>query len=73
MSGRDLIGCGGDPPHPRWPGGVRVAVQFVLNIEEDAESCILNGDAGSEACLHELPGRPPRTGERDLSVERMYE
>jgi allantoinase len=52
---------------------VRVAVQFVLNIEEDAESCILNGDAGSEACLHELPGRPPRTGERDLSVERMYE
>jgi len=45
----------------------------VLNIEEGAESSILNGDARSETWLHELPGRPPRTGERDLSVEGMYE
>jgi allantoinase len=73
MSGRDLVGYGGDPPHPRWPGEVRVAVQFVLNIEEGAESCILNGDNQSEAYLHELSGRPPRTGERDQSVEGMYE
>lgn len=73
MFGRDLVGYGGQPPHPRWPGGARIAVQFVLNIEEGAESCILNGDARSEAYLHELPGRPPRTGERDWSVEGMYE
>jgi allantoinase len=73
MSARDLIGYGGCPPHPRWPGEARVAVQFVLNIEEGAESCILNGDAQSEAWLHELPGRPPRVGEPDLSVEGMYE
>jgi peptidoglycan/xylan/chitin deacetylase (PgdA/CDA1 family) len=45
----------------------------VLNIEAGAESCVLNGDARSEAYLHELPGRPPREGERDLSVEGMYE
>lgn len=73
MPERDLVGYGGKPPHPRWPGDVRVAVQFVLNIEEGAESCILNGDAQSESYLHELPGRAPRTGERDLSVEGMYE
>jgi len=73
MSERDLIGYGGNPPHPRWPGGARIAVQFVLNIEEGAESSILNGDAGSEAYLHELPNRPARTGERDPSVESMYE
>ncbi|MFN2275476.1 MAG: allantoinase PuuE [Anaerolineales bacterium] len=73
MSGRDLVGYGGCPPHPRWPGEARVAVQFVLNIEAGAESCVLNGDARSEAYLHELPGRPPRDGERDLSVEGMYE
>jgi len=73
MSERDLVGYGGNPPHPRWPGGARIAVQFVLNIEEGAESSILNGDAGSESYLHELPGRPPRTGERDPSVESMYE
>ncbi|SER74041.1 putative urate catabolism protein [Nitrosomonas sp. Nm51] len=73
MTRRDLIGYGAQPLHPRWPGGARVAVQFVLNIEEGAESCVLNGDACSEAYLHELPGRPCREGERDLSAESMYE
>ena len=73
MIGRDLVGYGGRPPHPHWPDGARIAVQFVLNIEEGAESCILNGDDRSEAYLHELSGRPARMGERDLSVESLYE
>ncbi|HKI63563.1 MAG TPA: allantoinase PuuE, partial [Burkholderiales bacterium] len=73
MPERDLVGYAGRPPHPHWPGEARVAVQFVLNVEEGAESCILEGDARSEAYLHELPGRPCREGERDLSVEGMYE
>ncbi|SET14810.1 putative urate catabolism protein [Nitrosomonas marina] len=73
MSARDLIGYGTHPPHPRWPDNARVAVQFVLNVEEGAESCILNGDTCSEAYLHELPGRTLRENERDLSVESMYE
>ncbi len=73
MAGRDLTGYVGRPPHPRWPGDARVAVQFVLNVEEGGESSIVNGDPQSEAYLHELLGRPPRTGERDFSVEGMYE
>ena len=73
MSGRDLVGYGRHPPHARWPEEARIAVQFVLNVEEGGESSILNGDDGSEAWLHELPGRPARTGERDPSVEGMYE
>jgi putative urate catabolism protein len=73
MSERDLIGYGGNPPHPQWPNGARVAVQFVLNVEEGAELSILNDDERSENYLHELPGRLPRMGERDLSVESMYE
>jgi allantoinase len=73
MSKRDLVGYGARPPYPRWPGEARVAVQFVVNIEEGAELCILNGDDRSESYLHELPGRPSRMGERDLSVEGMYE
>ncbi|MCA9984738.1 MAG: allantoinase PuuE, partial [Anaerolineales bacterium] len=56
-----------------WPNEARVAVQFVLNVEEGAEHNILHGDAGSEGYLHEIPGRPARAGERDLSVEGMYE
>ena len=73
MSARDLAGYRGRPPHARWPGGARVAIQFVLNIEEGAERTILNGDDQSETYLHELPGRPPRVGERDWSVESLYE
>ena len=73
MNPRDLIGYGGQPPHPRWPGDARIAVSFVLNVEEGAERTIVNGDAQSENYLHEIPGRPPRSGARDLSVEGMYE
>lgn len=73
MIKRDLIGYAGRPPHPKWPDGARVAVQFVLNVEEGAERTIVNGDAQSENYLHEIPGRPPRMGERDLSVEGLYE
>ncbi len=73
MDERDLVGYAGRPPHPRWPGEARIAVQFVLNVEEGAEASIVNGDAGSEAYLHELPGRPARARERDPSVEGMYE
>jgi len=73
MDARDLVGYGGRPPHPRWPGGARVALQFVLNIEEGAESSVVNGDDRSEAYLHELSGRPARSGERDPSIESLYE
>lgn len=31
---RDLVGYGRSPPNPKWPGGARVAVQFVINYEE---------------------------------------
>ena len=34
------------PPDPRWPGGARVALQFVVNFEEGGENSILHGDAG---------------------------
>ncbi len=35
---RDLAGYGRNPPHARWPGGARIAVQFVLNYEEGGEN-----------------------------------
>lgn len=44
---RDLAGYGRRPPHPRWPGDARVALQFVLNFEEGGEASVLHGDAGS--------------------------
>jgi len=70
---RDLIGYGANPPDPRWPGGARVAVQFVLNYEEGGENCILHGDRASEAFLSEVVGADARLGVRHMSMESIYE
>jgi peptidoglycan/xylan/chitin deacetylase (PgdA/CDA1 family) len=56
---RDLVGYGRNPPHARWPGNARVAVQFVLNYEEGGENAVLHGDAGSEQFLSEMFNPPP--------------
>ena len=70
---RDLTGYGREPPHPRWPGDARIAVQFVINYEEGAENCILNGDAASEAFLSDIVGAVPWPGERHMNMESLYE
>ena len=70
---RDLIGYGRNPPDPRWPGGARVAVQFVVNYEEGGERCILHGDPESEAFLSDVLGAQPWPGQRHMNVESMYE
>ncbi len=72
-SGRDLIGYGQTPPDPKWPGGARIAVQFVLNYEEGAERSIENGDAVSEYFLSEMVGAQPIAGMRHMSMESLYE
>jgi putative urate catabolism protein len=69
---RDLIGYGRDVPHARWPGGARIAVQFVLNYEEGGENSVLHGDAGSEQFLSEMFS-PPAFPERHISMEGIYE
>jgi putative urate catabolism protein len=69
---RDLVGYGEDPPHARWPEGARIALQFVLNYEEGAESCVLHGDAASETFLSEIVGAQAFHA-RHLSMESIYE
>jgi len=70
---RDLIGYGATPPQANWPGGARIAVQFVMNYEEGGENCILHGDAASESFLSEMIGTPPLVGLRHMSMESLYE
>jgi putative urate catabolism protein len=70
---RDLRGYGRNPPDPRWPGGARVAVQFVVNFEEGGENNILHGDKASEAFLSDVLGAVPWPGQRHMNVESMYE
>jgi putative urate catabolism protein len=70
---RDLAGYRGDPPDPRWPNGARIAVQFVLNLEEGGENCVLHGDPASETFLSEIIGAVPFEGARHMSMESIYE
>lgn len=69
---RDLVGYGRHPPFADWPGGARIAVQFVLNLEEGGENCVLHGDAGSEQFLSEIIGAAAYPA-RHMSMESIYE
>jgi OHCU decarboxylase len=68
-----MIGYGATPPDAAWPGGAKVAVQFVLNYEEGGENCVLHGDAGSEAFLSDIAGAAPWPGQRHWNMESIYE
>ncbi len=70
---RDLRGYGNEPPQVSWPGGARIAIQFVINYEEGAENCVLHGDSSSEAFLSEIVGASAYEGQRHMNMESMYE
>lgn len=70
---RDMIGYSAIPPDPHWPGGARIAVQFVVNYEEGGENNILHGDESSEAFLSEIIGAQAYRGVRHMNMESFYE
>ena len=70
---RDLRGYGANPPSVDWPGGARIAMQFVINVEEGGENSVLHGDAASEAFLSEIVGAAPVEGQRHMNMESLYE
>ena len=67
-----MVGYGKCPPHPRWPGGARLALQFVLNFEEGAENSVLHGDPSSEVFLSDIVGAQAYPM-RHMSMESLYE
>ena len=69
---RDLVGYGRNPPHPQWPDGARIALQFVLNYEEGGENSVLHGDPASETFLSEIIGASAFPM-RHMSMESLYE
>ncbi|MCB1353486.1 MAG: allantoinase PuuE [Rhodobacteraceae bacterium] len=70
---RDMHGYGARTPDPKWPGGAKIALQFVINYEEGGENAVLHGDAASEAFLSEIVGAAPWPGERHWNMESIYE
>lgn len=66
MQHRDLYGYGANPPAANWPGGARVAVSLVLNVEEGSERSISRGDKENEplfGIVGEVRGKPNLTME----------
>jgi len=70
---RDLHGYSGNQPAFEWPNKARVAVQFVLNVEEGSENCLLHGDVASEMFLSEIIGAQAIENARHMSMESIYE
>ena len=68
-----MAGYGGAGPFADWPGGARIAINFVVNYEEGAENAVLHGDAASEAFLSEIVNAQPVAGMRHISMESLYE
>ena len=69
---RDMVGYGSSGKKIKWPNNARIAVQIVLNYEEGAENCVLNGDKYSETFLSEIIGAKAIKG-RHVSMESIYE
>ncbi len=70
---RDFIGYGRTPPDPRWPNGARLALVFVLNVEEGAEPSIPDGDAATETALTDGVREEVPAGTRDFVAESLFE
>ncbi len=69
---RDLKGYGDNPPKANWKNGAKIAIQFVLNLEEGAENAVMHGDAGSEMFLSDILGTQIFPN-RHQSVESAFE
>ena len=69
---RDLRGYGSHPPKANWPGGARVALQFVINYEEEARIAYSIGDKTLRAFPLEMIGADAREGVRHMSMESFY-
>ena len=69
---RNMIGYGANGKKISWPNNAKLALQIVLNYEEGAENCVLNGDKYSETFLSEIIGAKAIKG-RHINMESIYE
>lgn len=67
---RDFVGYGPNPPMVTWPGGMKVAINLVLNYEEGAEYSWLDDGRNDNWGEYNLPSGPPV---RDLGTETHFE
>ena len=56
---RDFVGYGPNPPYMTWPGGVKVAVNLVLNYEEGSEYSWTEDGRNDNWGEYNIPVSPP--------------
>ncbi|AUN93753.1 polysaccharide deacetylase family protein [Pseudazoarcus pumilus] len=69
-SRRDFHGYGNRPPAADFPGGARVALSFVINLEEGAELSVSDGDERNESVYEAVE---EVVGAADPCMESHYE
>jgi peptidoglycan/xylan/chitin deacetylase (PgdA/CDA1 family) len=67
---RDLVGYGRTPPDVGWPGGARLAISFVVNVEEGAELSVASGDARNEQVYEAIQPVDPAP---DLALQSHFD
>ncbi|MGN7977168.1 polysaccharide deacetylase family protein [Microbacterium sp. 22195] len=69
---RDLRGYGEHPPEVLWPGGSRVAVSLVINVEDGSERSGARGDDADDLGAH-WTVHPAHPHQRNLDLESAFE
>jgi peptidoglycan/xylan/chitin deacetylase (PgdA/CDA1 family) len=70
MTDRDFAGYRQGAPDICWPGGARLAVSIVVNVEEGAELSLGMGDEANESVYEAVE---PIEAARDLCMESHFE
>jgi len=70
---RDFVGYGPNQPDPKWPDRARLAINFVINVEEGSGPSVEDGEGFTEVQHTEAYGRSQGVNGRDLAGEGMFE
>lgn len=68
---RDFVGYGKHKPNANWPNGAKLAISFVINLEEGAEASFEDGQPVNDK-VGEFTSIIP-DGMRDLAMEQFHE
>jgi peptidoglycan/xylan/chitin deacetylase (PgdA/CDA1 family) len=70
---RDFVGYGRHLPQADWPGGARLAINFVINYEEGSEYALSNGAGDDEVTLPVGHAPIVPAGTPDFAARSMFE
>jgi len=70
---RNFVGYSGNFPKVEWPNGGRLAVSFIVNYQEGAESSRVDGDPTSESYGTDIPGIRQLSNARHHICESVFE